>query len=72
METITFTEHCASQGCIPGAILNSVLDHNAAVVVSIHEATMYAPAFVRTRLSWPAGMDYQITDDWLPDWSVVR
>ena len=70
-ENITFTEHCQRHGVVAGAILNSVLDENAAVVLSVEEADLYSPARVRTTLSWPSGLRYDVTDDMLPDWSVA-
>lgn len=68
----TFTEHCQRHGIVQGAILNSVLDENACRVLSVEEADLYSPARVRTVLSWPSGQRYDITDDLLPDWSVIR
>jgi hypothetical protein len=66
----TFTEHCTAHGVVPGTILNSVLDENSAVVVSVEEETLYAPARVKTRLLWPRDIPHDVTDACLPDWTV--
>lgn len=65
----TFTEHCTAHGVVPGAILNSVLDENSAVVVSVEEETLYAQARVKTRLLCPRDMPYDVTNGDLPSWA---
>jgi len=71
-QTMTFTEHCSSQGVIPGARLDSVIDYNGATVLSVHEEDLYSSARIRARLDWPVGMEYTIYGDELLDWRLAR